>query len=277
MESRKKCLVLGFLAFLWAELGIEGKEEKGRTHLSFAGGLFPIHYRAILSNESVLEPVSAKCEGLTKLFLFLWGFRWMKTMIHTIKEINKRKDILPNITLGYQIFDTCFTISKSVEEALGFLTGREENKPNFRNSTGAFLAGIVGVCGSSLSSAVSRILGLYYLPQSEFGKEDRLHAMSDEFCIGEEKLEDLKNTYLDVSQLRITNNVKQAVYSLTYALDGLSRCEEGHGPYMPGNTCVYIPDFEPWQLMYYLKGLKFTTHNGERIEIDENGDVTMTF
>lgn len=68
--------------------------------------------------------------------------------------------------------------------------------------------------------------------------------MSDEFCIGE-KLEDLKNTYLDVSQLRITNNVKQAVYSLTYALDGLSRCEEGHGPYMPGNTCAYIPDFEP--------------------------------
>lgn len=94
-----------------------------------------------------------------------WGFRWMKTMIHTIKEINKRKDILPNITLGYQIFDTCLTTSKSAEEALGFLTGREENKTNFRNSTGAFLAGIVGVCGSSLSSAVSRILGLYYLPQ----------------------------------------------------------------------------------------------------------------
>lgn len=26
--------------------------------------------------------------------------------------------------------------------------------------------------------------------------------------------------------------------------------------------------------MYYLKTLQFTTHNGERIEIDENGDVT---
>lgn len=55
------------------------------------------------------------------------------------------------------------------------------------------------------------------------GKEDRLYAMSDEFCTGEEKLEDLKNTYLDVSQLRITNNVKQAVYPMAYALDRLSR------------------------------------------------------
>lgn len=89
----------------------------------------------------------------------------MKTMIHTIKEINERKDILPNITLGYQIFDTCFTISKSVEAALVLLTGQEENKPNFRNGTGAFLAGVVGAGGSSLSIAASRILGLYYLPQ----------------------------------------------------------------------------------------------------------------
>lgn len=45
-----------------------------------------------------------------------------------------------------------------------FLTGQEENKPNFRNSTRAMLAGIVGAGGSSLLVAASRVLGLYYLP-----------------------------------------------------------------------------------------------------------------
>ena len=89
----------------------------------------------------------------------------MKTMIHTIKEINERKDILPNITLGCQIFDTCYTVSKSVEAALVFLTGQEENKPKFRSSTGAMLAGIGGAGGSSLSVAASRVLGLCYFPQ----------------------------------------------------------------------------------------------------------------
>ncbi|XP_029795863.1 vomeronasal type-2 receptor 1-like [Suricata suricatta] len=78
---------------------------------------------------------------------------------------------------------------------------------------------------------------------STTGKEDILPAMSDEFCTGEEKLEDLENTYLDVSELRIANNVKPAVYSMAYALGGLSRCEEGHG-----RICQEIPDFEPWQL-----------------------------
>ncbi|XP_017174902.1 vomeronasal 2, receptor 2 isoform X2 [Mus musculus] len=380
----------------------------------------------------------------------------MKTMIHTIKEINERKDILPNHTLGYQIFDTCFSVSKAMETALAFLTGQEENKPNFRNSTGKYLVGIIGAGGSSLSVAAARILGLYYIPQvgytsscavlsdtfqfpsfyrstpsdkfqsegmvsliqhfgwvwvgtiasdddygkygvkslrermefvnlcvafsetipkvysnekmqkaikaiksstakvivlfstdidlgpfvlevihhnitdrtwiaseawitsaliakpeyfpyfggtigfaiprsvipglKEFlydvhpsknpndvltiefwqtafnctwpnssvpynvdhrvnmtGKEDRLYDMSDQLCTGEEKLEDLKNTYLDTSQLRITNNVKQAVYLMAYALDRLSTCdllEEQRND----TACSHIPDFEPKEL-----------------------------
>ncbi|KAB0391185.1 hypothetical protein E2I00_012715, partial [Balaenoptera physalus] len=471
----KKCLVLGLLAFLWAELVIEGKEEEEEQTCQLLGkfdlnGTTP-------ANDSVLEPVSAKCGGFN-----FRGFRWMKTMIHTIKEINERKDILPNITLGYQISDTCFTISKSMEAALVFLTGQEENKPSFRNSTGAMLAGIVGAGGPSLSVAASRILGLYYLPQvgyastssllsdkyqfpsylrtvasdkiqseamvqliqhfgwvwigtiaadddygkygvkifkekmesvnlcvafsktipkihsnekmqkaidairnstarvivlyasdidlspfllemvyrnitdrtriaseawialaliakpeyfpyfggsigfsipradilglKEFlydvhlgkdpndvltiefwqtafnctwpnsrvpyntehrvnmtGEEDRLHTMSDEFYTGKEKLEDLKNTYLDVSQLRITHNVNQIVYSMAYALDRLRRTL---AIYSRKHLCIYT-DFEPWQLMYYLKTLKFTTHDGMRIEIDDNGAVTGNY
>ncbi|XP_007521142.2 vomeronasal type-2 receptor 1-like [Erinaceus europaeus] len=495
MAGRKKVLFLGLLAFLWVGLDTESKEEEEETcrllgkfdlngyvdaknHTLVIGGMFPVHSRIIPANKSILEPVSAKCEGFN-----FRGFRWLKTMIHTLKEINERKDILPNVTLGYQIFDNCFSIPKTMEAALVFLTGQEENKPHFRNSTGAYLAGVVGAGGSSLSIAASRLLGLYYLPQvgyvststilsekylfpsylrmvpnddiqmtailnliihfgwvwvgtissdddygmdgmttfsemlkemsycvafseiiprvyssekmqkvidtikestarvivlyasdldlgplvmaivhhnitgrtwiaseswitsavlakpeyfpyfggtigfavpradipglKEFlydihpskdptdvltiefwqtafnctwpnssvpyntdhrvdviGQGDRLQAMSDEFCTGQEKLEELQNTYLDVSQLRITNNVRQAVYALAYALDRLSRCEEGRGPYIPGNTCAYIPDFEPWQLMYYMKTLKFTTQNGRKIEINDNGDVT---
>lgn len=89
----------------------------------------------------------------------------MKIMIYIIKEINERKDILFNIILGYQIFDICFIIFKFVEVVLVFFTGQEENKFNFRNGIGVFLAGVVGVGGSFLSIVVLRILGLYYLFQ----------------------------------------------------------------------------------------------------------------
>lgn len=82
MVSGKKCLVLGLPAFLWAKLGIEGKEEEeeeqtcrllgkfdlhgyvdAKNHSLVIGGLFPIRSRTIPANKSILEPVSAKCEG----------------------------------------------------------------------------------------------------------------------------------------------------------------------------------------------------------------------
>ncbi|XP_076788589.1 vomeronasal type-2 receptor 1-like isoform X2 [Arvicanthis niloticus] len=491
MASRKKCLILGLTVFLWVELYAQYGEQnvtcrllrkfnltgyvEAENHSMVIGGLFPIHSRTIPTNNSDEEPVSAMCEGFN-----FRGFRWMKTMIHTIKEINERKDILPNHTLGYQIFDTCFSVAKSMETALTFLTGQEENKPNFRNSTGKYLVGIIGSGGSSLSVAAARILGLYYMPQvgytsscailsdkfqfpsfyrsipsdkiqseamvtlikhfgwvwvgaiaadddygkygvksfrekmesanlcvafsetipkvysnekmqkavkavktstakvivlfttdidlspfvlevihhnitdrtwiaseawitsaliakpeyfpyfggtigfaiprsvipglKEFlydvhpskdpkdvltiefwqtafnctwpnssvpynvdhrvnmtGKEDRLYDMSDQLCTGEEKLEDLKNTYLDTSQLRISNNVKQAVYLMAYALDRLSTCDlledYRNGTALEHVSLLYV------ELMPYFKKLKITTHDGAEIELDGNGDV----
>lgn len=93
------------------------------------------------------------------------GYRWVKAMILAIQHINKDPDILPNITLGYQIYDTCYTMSKTVENSLAFLTGQNETTPVFRCSSGAPLAAVVGAGGSTLSIASSRILGLYYFPQ----------------------------------------------------------------------------------------------------------------
>ena len=46
-----------------------------------------------------------------------------------------------------------------------FLTGQEEYKPNWRNSTGKFLVGIIGAGGSTMSAAVSRIVGIHNVPQ----------------------------------------------------------------------------------------------------------------
>lgn len=80
MANRKKYLVLGFLAFLWPASGTQGEEKEEQTcrllgkfdlngyvdaknHTLVIGGLFPIHSRTIPANESILEPVSAKCEG----------------------------------------------------------------------------------------------------------------------------------------------------------------------------------------------------------------------
>uniref|UniRef100_A0A8D0HK83 G-protein coupled receptors family 3 profile domain-containing protein n=1 Tax=Sphenodon punctatus TaxID=8508 RepID=A0A8D0HK83_SPHPU len=192
MASMKWYTLLGFLAFsLDNTLVVRGEEEIGTCRLLgkfdlhgyveaeedmvVVGGLFPIHFRTILEEDPTnTPPTSPKCEGFN-----FRSFRWLKAMILAINEINKRKDILPDISLGYQIFDTCYSISKTVEVSLAYLTGQNETTPNFRCSSGAPLAAVVGAGGSSLSITSSRILGLYYFP--EVGYASSSSVLSDKY------------------------------------------------------------------------------------------------
>ncbi|KAM9481479.1 vomeronasal type-2 receptor 1 [Clarias gariepinus] len=126
------------------------------------GGMFSVHNRVSDTNSSS-DPVSAGCEGFN-----FRTFRWTQTMLFAINEINKRQDLLPNTDLGYVIYDSCFTISKSVEGTLTFLTGQDEAVPNYRCGNGPPLAAMVGAGGCDLSVATARILGLYYFPQVSY-------------------------------------------------------------------------------------------------------------
>ncbi|KAM8904378.1 vomeronasal type-2 receptor 1 [Spinachia spinachia] len=91
-------------------------------------------------------------------------------------------------------------------------------------------------------------------------------------CTGSEPLAQLGNTYSDVSQLRITYSVYKAVYAVAHALHHLEHCVDGQGPFV-GKSCADITKFEPWQLMYYVKNVRFKVpHTDEEIYFEE-GDV----
>ncbi|KAK1900176.1 Vomeronasal type-2 receptor 1 [Dissostichus eleginoides] len=99
-----------------------------------------------------------------------------------------------------------------------------------------------------------------------------VRGVPDGLCSGRESIAQLGNTYSDVSQLRITYSVYKAVYAVANALHNLEHCEDGQGPFV-GGGCANISNFEPWQLMYYLKNVRFKVpHTGEEVYFDE-GDV----
>ncbi|KAM3615587.1 uncharacterized protein V6R79_004429 [Siganus canaliculatus] len=95
-------------------------------------------------------------------------------------------------------------------------------------------------------------------------------------CTGQEDLEKVKTEYLDVSDLRPEYNVYKAVYALAYALDELLHCEPGRGPFN-GHSCGSLRGLEPWQLLYYLEKVNFTTSFGDQVAFDENGDALPTY
>ncbi|XP_064419127.1 extracellular calcium-sensing receptor-like [Latimeria chalumnae] len=90
-------------------------------------------------------------------------------------------------------------------------------------------------------------------------------------CTGEENLKELNNEFLDVSNLRYSYNAYIAVYAVAHALKDMYRCKPGEGPFFNG-TCANIWDFDPWQLLHYMKTVRFITSDGMEMFFDKNGD-----
>uniref|UniRef100_A0A669ETK6 G-protein coupled receptors family 3 profile domain-containing protein n=1 Tax=Oreochromis niloticus TaxID=8128 RepID=A0A669ETK6_ORENI len=95
-------------------------------------------------------------------------------------------------------------------------------------------------------------------------------------CTGQEDLEKVDTEFLDISSLRPEYNVYKAVYALAHSLDNMLRCKPGNGPFS-GNSCAALQSLEPWQLLYYLEMVNFTTPFGDQVSFDENGDVVPIY
>ncbi|XP_043914046.1 extracellular calcium-sensing receptor-like [Protopterus annectens] len=98
-------------------------------------------------------------------------------MVFAINEINQNMDILPNITLGFSIFDSCYSEIKAIQGIMWILTGRKLLVPNFRCQAHPGLAGIIGELPAASSLPIARILGLYRYPQISYGSA--LSLLSD--------------------------------------------------------------------------------------------------
>ncbi|XP_056466452.1 extracellular calcium-sensing receptor-like [Gadus chalcogrammus] len=94
----------------------------------------------------------------------------------------------------------------------------------------------------------------------------------ERLCTGNEILKNVDTEYLELSNLRPEYNVYKAVYALAHALHDLLQCVPGSGPFK-GQSCARLQGLEPWQLIYYMQKVNFTTDFGDQVSFDESGDV----
>uniref|UniRef100_A0A8C1EI75 G-protein coupled receptors family 3 profile domain-containing protein n=1 Tax=Cyprinus carpio carpio TaxID=630221 RepID=A0A8C1EI75_CYPCA len=59
-------------------------------------------------------------------FNSLRGFKYAQTLIFTIEEINNSTQLLPGVSLGYKIYDSCSSISQTVLSGMSLMNGYEE-------------------------------------------------------------------------------------------------------------------------------------------------------
>uniref|UniRef100_W5M4N0 Extracellular calcium-sensing receptor-like n=1 Tax=Lepisosteus oculatus TaxID=7918 RepID=W5M4N0_LEPOC len=126
------------------------------------GGLFSIHDTVLEPDLSfTMEPDATRCSGLN-----FRTFRWVQTMIFAIEEVNKDGHLLPNITLGYKIYDSCNTHFQALRAAVTLMNGQDEPITVYKCSSSVPV--VIGDGGSTLSIVVARFLGVFHVPQVSY-------------------------------------------------------------------------------------------------------------
>ncbi|XP_053120586.1 vomeronasal type-2 receptor 26-like [Hemicordylus capensis] len=89
--------------------------------------------------------------------------------IFAVDEINKNQQLLPNVTLGFRIYDNFFHRSVNYDITLSLLSEQKQGFPNFRCGSQYKMSAVVGGLSSEASIQIATILGLYKTPQISYG------------------------------------------------------------------------------------------------------------
>ncbi|KAM3848263.1 vomeronasal type-2 receptor 26-like [Vipera latastei] len=86
-----------------------------------------------------------------------------------IHEINQNPKLLPNITLGYSIYENFFNARITCDVMMDLLSAGQENVPNYSCGKQNNLLPLLEGTDSHLFSQISTMLGIYKIPQINYG------------------------------------------------------------------------------------------------------------
>ncbi|XP_035240481.1 extracellular calcium-sensing receptor-like isoform X5 [Anguilla anguilla] len=130
------------------------------------GGLFPVHLQPPEPSLDFTQRAALlQCQNF-----YLRGYRWLQTMIFAVEEINRNPQLLPNLTLGYALADTCLADKTTISAALGLVTGKDPvvNPSSSRCGRTPKVPVIVGDARSSTSIMIADTLGVFNIPMVSY-------------------------------------------------------------------------------------------------------------
>lgn len=90
-------------------------------------------------------------------------FRFAQTMIFAIEEINNSSSLLPNISVGYKVFDSCGSTLPATRAVMGLMNGEEKTLGKNCSSQSSVHA-IIGASESSSTIVMLQISGIFHIP-----------------------------------------------------------------------------------------------------------------
>ncbi|EPQ05323.1 Metabotropic glutamate receptor 7 [Myotis brandtii] len=133
------------------------------------GGLFPVHAKG---------PSGVPCGDIKREN----GIHRLEAMLYALDQINSDPNLLPNVTLGARILDTCSRDTYALEQSLTFVQALIQKDTSDVRCTNGLpptfvkpekVVGVIGASGSSVSIMVANILRLFQVGGRSLGGRAR--------------------------------------------------------------------------------------------------------
>ncbi|XP_044273023.1 vomeronasal type-2 receptor 26-like [Varanus komodoensis] len=97
------------------------------------------------------------------------NYQHILALVFAVKEINKNAHLLPNVTLGFRIYDSYYSAHWTLHNAMRLTYTPERFVPNYICSIRNILSAVIGGLDSQTSLHAASILDSYKIPQLIYG------------------------------------------------------------------------------------------------------------
>ncbi|XP_033024068.1 vomeronasal type-2 receptor 26-like [Lacerta agilis] len=92
-------------------------------------------------------------------------YQQILALVFAVDEINENPRLLPNVSLGFHIYDSYFDSKRTYRNTLDLLFKSHHFVPNYRCGIQKNVKGVIGGLSSDTSWSMANILGLFKMPQ----------------------------------------------------------------------------------------------------------------
>ncbi|XP_056418803.1 G-protein coupled receptor family C group 6 member A-like [Hyla sarda] len=134
------------------------------------GGIFTVNFNMDEFQTETHEKIMW-CNGH-----FPFNYKYFLNFQFAIEEVNKNRNILPNVTLGFHVYDSCSNANKAVKSTIKILSGPGATVPNYYCTGEEDIAGFIGDLVSVTTVPIAQILNVYGYTQISYGATDPMFS-----------------------------------------------------------------------------------------------------
>ncbi|XP_055024093.2 taste receptor type 1 member 1-like [Misgurnus anguillicaudatus] len=128
------------------------------------GGLFPLHEAE--HAETLFSPEAIECFRQTSSDS---GYQMFQVMRFAVEEINNSSTLLPNVSLGYEVFDYC-SDTKNFPSVFSFISQNGSIKPKEKlNSHQTKVIALTGPYGNTRTITIAPLITMDLIPLVNYG------------------------------------------------------------------------------------------------------------